>query len=181
MRPSGRVVKPIFAFPGRRRFALSCTLIATLLATGCAATRQIAPQPLVGAWRSSLQFESGAFATIKDLEFMYVFNAGGTLTESSNYDAAPPVQPAYGVWREVGPNEFEAKYEYFATAPSAHDEFLKGAGWLPLGRGVFTERIKLSDDVQSFTSTIRYDALGLRGEPLEGGGEARGTAVRIRF
>lgn len=174
-------MKPIFAFPGGRRFALSCALSATLLATGCAATTQIAPEPLVGAWRSSLQFETGAFAAIKDLEFMYVFNAGGTLTESSNYDAAPPVPPAYGVWREVGPNEFEAKYEYYATAPSGQADFLKGAGWLPSGRGVFTERIKLAADAQSFTSTIRYDALGLRGEPGEGGGEARGTAVRIQF
>jgi hypothetical protein len=27
---------------------------------------------LVGEWRAQLQFTSGAFATIKDLEFMYV-------------------------------------------------------------------------------------------------------------
>ncbi len=29
---------------------------------------------LVGEWRAQLQFSSGAFAPIKDLEFMYVFN-----------------------------------------------------------------------------------------------------------
>jgi hypothetical protein len=112
---------------------------------------------------------------------MYVFNAGGTLTESSNYDAAPPVPPAYGIWREVGPNEFEAKYEYFAAAPSEPEAFLKGTGWLPSGRGVFTERIKLSADGDTFTSAIRYEALGLRGEPVEGGGQASGRAERIRF
>ena len=136
---------------------------------------------LAGAWRSSVQFESGAFASISNLEFMYVFNAGGTLTESSNYDGAPPVPPAYGVWREVGRNEFEARYEYFATAPSARDEFLKGAGWLPSGRGIFTERIKLSPDGQSFESIIRYHALDERGEPVEGGGNAKGKATRIGF
>ena len=136
---------------------------------------------LVGAWRSTIQFENGAFASIRNLEFMYVFNAGGTLTESSNYDGAPPVPPAYGVWREVGPNEFEAKYEYFATAPSARDEFLKGAGWLPSGRGIFTERIELSPDGQSFESMIRYQALNERGEPMEGGGDAKGKGTRIGF
>lgn len=51
---------------------------------------------LVGAWRSQIRFNGGSFAEIKDLQFMYVFNAGGTMTESSNYDGAPPVPPAYG-------------------------------------------------------------------------------------
>src|SRR5205809_392830 len=68
---------------------------------------------LIGAWSGSVQFTTGAFATTKDLEFMYVFNAGGTMTESSNYDGAPPVPPAYGIWREVGERRYEAKYNYF--------------------------------------------------------------------
>ena len=154
---------------------------AALLAAGCTADQPVEPAPLVGAWRSSLQFETGAFAVIKDLEFMYVFNAGGTVTESSNYDGAPPVPPAYGVWRPVGPREFEVKYEYFATSPSPPEMFKSGGGWLPSGRGVFTERITLSADGQTFTSTIRYEALGVKGEPVAGSGEAQGRAVRIRF
>ena len=52
------------------------------------ATARATPTPdLVGQWRAKLQFTSGAFAPVKDLEFMYVFNLGGTMTESSNYDA----------------------------------------------------------------------------------------------
>ena len=164
-----------------RAFAISGVVTAALLAMACGAGEPSAPATLVGAWRSSLQFESGAFATIKDLEFMYVFNVGGTLTESSNYDGAPPVPPAYGVWREVGPGEFEAKYEYFATAPAETDAFLQGAGWLPSGHGVFTERITLSADGRTFTSTIRYEAFSQDGKPVEGGGEAKGRAVRIQF
>lgn len=156
------------------------SLIAMLLMSGCDTAPAAKPAALVGAWRSSLQFETGAFAPIKDLEFMYVFNAGGTMTESSNYDGAPPVPPAYGVWREVGPNEFEAKYEFFATAPSDPDAFLKGAGWLPAGRGVITERITLSADGQTFASTLHYQALGMQGESVEGGGAAKGQAERIR-
>src|SRR5262249_10929589 len=62
---------------------------------------------LNGEWRARLQFSSGAFASIKDLEFMYSFNQGGTMTESSNYDGNPPVPPAYGIWRRTGPKEFE--------------------------------------------------------------------------
>jgi hypothetical protein len=163
-----------------RKHTFLWPLIAMLAVSGCDTAPAAKQAALVGAWRSSLQFETGAFAAIKDLEFMYVFNTGGTMTESSNYDGAPPVPPAYGVWREIGPNEFEAKYEYYATAPSDSEAFLKGAGWLPSGRGVFTERIKLSADGQTFTSTIRYDAFDPKGEPVDGGGVAKGRAERIR-
>ena len=67
------------------------------------AASAVASPELLGEWRAQLQFTSGAFAAVKDLEFMYVFNSGGTMTESSNYDASPPVPPAYGIWRTVGP------------------------------------------------------------------------------
>jgi hypothetical protein len=155
--------------------------VAALLGAGCMGDHLAVPPALVGAWRSSIQFETGAFASIKDLEFMYVFNAGGTLTESSNYDGAPPVPPAYGVWRQLGPGEFEAKYEYYATAPSPPEAFKTGGGWLPSGRGVFTERITLSTDGQGFTSTVQYEALGVQGEPVAGSGNAKGRGVRIQF
>jgi hypothetical protein len=144
-------------------------MVLTLLSLSIACTSETATEsaPLIGAWRSTIEFETGAFAEITDLQFIYVFNAGGTLTESSNYDGAPPVPPAYGVWRRIGPKVFEARYEFFSTAPSEVDAFMKGAGWPPSGRGVFTERIEISADAQRFTSTIRYEAFGKRGEPVE--------------
>ena len=154
------------------------TLSAAALASGC--TMDTPAPALVGAWRASIQFETGAFAPIKDLEFMYVFNQGGTMTESSNYDAAPPVPPAYGVWRSVGPNEFELKYEFYSTAPSPADAFAGGAGWLPSGRGVITERVTLAADGQSFTSTMKYEAFDTKGQPVAGGGEAKGRGVRMQ-
>ncbi|HET9952183.1 MAG TPA: hypothetical protein VFS09_10350 [Candidatus Eisenbacteria bacterium] len=158
----------------------SAVLALMLIPSGCASNNAPRTAPLVGAWRSSVQFDAGAFAEVKDLEFMYAFHADGTMTESSNYDAAPPVPPAYGAWRETGPSEFEAKYEYFATTPSAPDAFKTGAGWLPSGRGVLTERIKISDDGDTFTSTLTYEMLDPQGKPAAGGGTAKGRAVRIR-
>ena len=163
-------------------------LLLTLLGAAC----RPAPRPvaagddpaldLIGQWRATLQFTSGAFAPVKDLEFMYVFNPGCTRTESSNYDAAPPVPPAYGIWRRVGPREFEAKYEFYLTkAPTAFAEIAKGGGWGPAGRGVFVERISLSEDGGSFTSKIRYDQFDTAGKPAEGGGEATGRGVRLAF
>jgi hypothetical protein len=142
-----------------------------------------APQDsLVGEWREQLQFATGAFAAVKDLEFMYVFNLGGTMTESSNYDAAPPVPPAYGIWRQAGPREYEAKYEYYATRPpAAFDEITSGGGWLPAGRGVFTERITLSEDGRTFSSQISYEAFDTAGQPTAGGGEATGHGTRLTF
>ena len=165
----------------RRVPPFHCLSLLALLACSPAPARQEVPPPIVGAWRASLQFSSGAFASIKDLEFMYVFNQGGTLTESSNYDGAPPVPPAYGVWRAISATEFEAKYEFYATTPSPPDAFKTGAGWLPSGRGIFTERIRLSADGKTFTSTITYEAFDTHGQPGEGSGAATGSAVRIGF
>jgi hypothetical protein len=147
-----------------------------------AASRSTAAVDLAGEWRAKLQFTSGAFAAIKDLEFMYVFNQGGTMTESSNYDASPPVPPAYGIWRRVGPKEFQAKYEFYVTrAPAAFGDIAKGGGWAPAGRGVFMERITVSDDGKSFTSTITYEQFDTTGKPAEGGGEATGRGVKLTF
>ena len=146
------------------------------------AASDAAPPDLVGEWRARLQFTSGAFASIKDLEFMYVFSQGGTMTESSNYDASPPVPPAYGIWRKVGASEFEAKYEFYVTkAPAAFDEIVKGGGWVPAGRGVFVERITVAQDGKSFTSKIKYDQFDAAGKPAEGGGEATGKGVKLVF
>jgi hypothetical protein len=91
------------------------------------------------------------------------------------------VPPAYGIWRSSGPNEFEAKYEYFATAASPPPDFMKGAGWPPAGRGIFIEKITLAPDGESFVSTIRYEAVDVSGEAVAGGGTARGRGARIRF
>src|SRR5439155_9709259 len=156
------------------------------LATGC---QQVpsgdADRPqrgLAGQWRSEVRFRDGAFAPINDLEFMYAFHADGTMMESSNYDAAPPVPPAYGIWRKVGPGRYEAKYEFYVTKPpAALDEIMKGGGWLPAGRGVLSETITLPDGADTFTSSIRYDPLDQAGRPIAGGGEATGRGVRLTF
>jgi hypothetical protein len=147
------------------------------LASGCARREN---NELVGAWRGKVQFKSGAFAAVKDLEFMYVFNEGGTMTESSNYDGAPPVPPAYGIWRRTGPGQFEARYEFYSTkSPANLDDIAKGGGWLPAGRGILSERIALSENGRSFKSTIKYNAFDQSGKSVEGGGEAETDASRI--
>src|SRR5271170_5189819 len=125
------------------------TLLAAFLVTSAwgdsAAPAKAAAAGLTGAWRARMHFTSGAFAEVKDLEFMYVYNAGGTLTESSNYDAAPPVPPAYGIWRAHGPNRFQSKYAFYVTkAPGSFQDITKGGGWSPDGSGVFTEEITLA-------------------------------------
>jgi hypothetical protein len=134
----------------------------------------------MGAWRGKVHFKTGAFAAVKDLEFMYVFNAGGTMTESSNYDAAPPVPPAYGVWRKIGSRQFEARYAFYITKPPmTFDEIAKGNGWMPAGHGVFVETITLSEDGRTFTSTMKYDAFDSSGKPTESGSEAETKATRM--
>jgi len=87
-----------------KRFLLpALVLVLALLLSSCTTVvhmeRSVGGDDLVGAWKGKVQFKTGAFAAVTDLDFLYVFNAGGTMTESSNYDAAPPVTPAYGAWK----------------------------------------------------------------------------------
>jgi len=157
------------------RFAL--TLLAAAACTSPRAETG-SSRSLVGAWTSKVEFRSGALTSYQDLEFMLAFADGGTVTESSNYDAAPPVPPAYGTWREVGPNRFRARYEFFLTrAATADEEERASGGWMPNGRGVLAEEIDLAPDGRSFTSTIRCDFFDAAGKPADGGGSgvARGT------
>ena len=167
---------------------LLMTLPAVLIATACGD----APSPrtsessergsLAGAWRSQIRFSGGALAEVKDLEFMYVFNVGGTMTESSNYDGAPPVPPAYGAWKKTGPQQFEARYAFYVTkAPGTFEDIAKGGGWLPTGYGVLTEKVTLSDDGKSYKSTIIYAAFDPTGKPVEGGGIGKGAGTRMEF
>jgi hypothetical protein len=103
------------------------------------------------------------------------------MTESSNYDAAPPGPPAYGVWRKTGPRQFEAKYMFYATKPPDAPESLAKVGWLPSGHGVLTERITLSDDGKTFKSGMTYAAFDSDGKEAEGAGVGIGTGTRIGF
>ena len=166
----------------KKQIMIGIFLLAGLLASGCRTRERSKHNELVGAWQGKVQFKSGAFAAVKDLEFMYVFNVGGTMTESSNYDGAPPVPPAYGVWRKTGPRQFEARYEFYSTkSPANFDEIKGGGGWLPSGRGVLLEHITLSKDGRTFTSVIKYNAFDKNGKSTESGSEAETEAVRMEF
>ena len=157
-------------------------LLAALCLGGCANAPTFTDPGLVGAWRGHVQFKNGAFAEVKDLEFLYAFNAGGTMTESSNYDGVPPVAPAYGVWRKVGDRTFEARYEYYWTkAPATFDELAKGGGWMPGGRGVLVQTITLSADGNSFDSTIKYTVLNAQGKATDPVSEASAQGARMQF
>ncbi len=164
---------------------LAALLIATFFSAvpgTCVAATGKGGDNLVGAWRGKVQFTSGAFAEIMDLEFMYAFNAGGTMTESSNYDAAPPVPPAYGVWRKVGLRKYESKYHFFQSkAVTTADELVKGGGWGPDGYGILTQTITLGADGNSFNSRIALELFDKNGKSVKGGGEGTATGQRIRY
>ncbi|MBA2687558.1 MAG: hypothetical protein H0U64_05615 [Gemmatimonadaceae bacterium] len=160
-----------------------------LIATGCREDASLQSSEssqgasLEGAWRSQVHFRGGILAGMTDLEFLYAYNAGGTMTESSNYDeAANSSPPAYGVWKKTGPGRFETKYVFFQTrAPGPVDGIASAGGWLPAGHGVLTETITLSSDGTSYTSTIKYASFDKNGKPMEGGGDGFGAGTRIGF
>jgi hypothetical protein len=162
-------------------FAIAIS-VATAFATDATAQSRASGDDLVGAWRGKVAFTSGMFAELKDLEYMYVFHADGTMTESSNYDAVPPVPPAYGVWRKTGPRSFEAKYTFFQSKSVANSqELMKSGGWGPGGYGIIRQSFTLSGDGNSFSSKISVDMFDAAGKPI--GGKSPGTASgsRIRF
>ena len=165
-----------------RTFAMLVAFAIALVAvTGLAQSRG-GSDNLAGAWRGKVQFATGAFAEVKDLEFMYAFAADGTLTESSNYDAAPPVPPAYGVWKKVGVRKYEAKYQFYQSkAVSSADELVKGGGWAPAGYGTLTQKITLSADGNAFESTIRLELFDKEGKTVAGGGDGTASAKRLGF
>src|SRR4051812_44338466 len=141
------------------------------------------PGNLVGAWRSKIAFRSGPLAEMKDLEFLYAYNAGGTMTESSNYDeAANSSPPAYGVWKQTGPRIFETNYVFYTTkAATPGDGAHGGNDWWPAGHGVLTETITLAEDGQTYASTIRLATFDSSGTPVAGDGEGTGAGTRIGF
>jgi hypothetical protein len=162
--------------------AFAIALFAGAGPTICVAQSGNGSDNLAGAWRGKVQFTSGAFAELKDLEYMYAFAAGGTMTESSNYDAVPPVPPAYGVWKKTGPRKYEAKYQFYQTkAVSSADDLIKGGGWLPDGYGTLTQKFTLSADGNSFDSRITLEMFDKQGKAVTGGGEAAASGTRIRF
>ncbi len=157
-------------------------LFATASPSPCLAQTGNGSDNLAGAWEGKVQFKTGAFADTKDLEFMYAFMAGGTMTESSNYDAAPPVPPAYGVWKKVAARKYEAKYRFYQSkAVSSADELVKGGGWAPGGYGILTQKITLSTDGNSFESGITLELFDKDGKVMAGGGEATASGKRLGF
>jgi hypothetical protein len=138
---------------------------------------------LVGAWRSKVVFRGGPLAEMKVLEFLLAYNAGGTMTESSNYDeAANSSPPAYGVWRQTGARSFETKYLFFTTqAPDSGAGVTNRSDWWPAGHGVLTEAITLSEDGQTYVSTITLALFDKSGAPIAGGGDGTGAGTRIAF
>ena len=162
--------------------AFVIVLFASVAPIACLAQAGRSSDNLAGAWEGKVQFTSGAFAEAKDLEFMYAFAAGGTMTESSNYDAIPPVPPAYGVWKQVGIRKYEAKYRFYQSkAVSSADELVKGGGWAPDGYGTLAQKITLSADGNSFESTITLELFNKDGKRMPGGGQATADGKRIHF
>lgn len=139
------------------------------------------PADLSGTWTTKVQFTTGAFSGINDLEFMTVFNKGGTMTESSNYDGLPPVPPAYGIWKKTGSNRYEARYAYYVTKPPLKfEDVSNGGGWLPDGKGLIHEKITLARNGQTYKSTITlklYDAKGRAGQIWSG----HCSGIRMKF
>ena len=162
-------------------------LSAVLFITGCGnsqSSKSVSADRgmLVGAWRSKIVFRSGSLAGMKDLEFLYSYNAGGTMTESSNYDeAANSSPPAYGVWKQVTPQTFQTKYVFYTTREPGPGDGASKSDWGPAGHGVLTETITLSAEGQTYASTIKLATYDRTGRLIDGGGEGTGAATRIVF
>ena len=163
-------------------FSIGLLAAMFMVTFSCGEHKSLQTDELIGAWKGKVQVKTGALAEIKDFEFMWVFNNGGTMTESSNYDGVPPTPPAYGIWKKTRDKQYEARYEfYFTKIPASYEDLSKSGGFLPAGYGVLTEKITLSDDGKSYKSTINYDSFDQTGKQLSSGDEANAEAKRMEF
>ncbi len=147
----------------------------------CGSTPAPQSDPLVGAWKGPVQFNSGVYAEINDFEFMRVYNTGGTMTESSNYDGVPPTPPAYGLWKKTSSGHYLARYRfYWNNMPASFEEMSENGGFAPGGWGVLEENIVLSDDGNSYKggiTAVLFDKMGTRIDSTSGSV----SAERIKF
>ena len=162
---------------------LTVLFVVMILSTfSCTKRSESRKENLVGAWKGKVQFNTGVYTEIKDFEFMYVFNSGGTMTESSNYDGVPPTPPAYGIWKKTGEKEYEARYEfYWNNVPASYEELIKAGGFSNAGYGVLSEIITLSDDGKSYSSTIKFNLFDQTGKQLVSKEEGTAEAKRMEF
>jgi len=166
------------------RSVLSVGLLIVILvgSFSCGEQKNLQTDELVGAWKGKVQFTTGIYAEIKDFEFMWVFNSGGTMTESSNYDGVPPTPPAYGIWKKTGEKEYEARYEfYWNKVPASYEELAKTGGFPNAGYGVLSENITLSDDGKSYSSTIKFNLFDQSGKQTVFNEEGTAEAKRMEF
>jgi hypothetical protein len=166
------------------RSVLSVGLLIFILAGSFSCREEQNPQPdnIVGAWKGKVQFNTGVFAEINDFEFMWVFNSGGTMTESSNYDGVPPTPPAYGIWKKTGDKQYEARYEfYWNKVPASFEDLAKAGGFPNAGYGVLSEKITLSDDGKSYNSTIKFNLFDQSDKQTVFNDEATAEAKRMEF
>jgi hypothetical protein len=113
---------------------------------------------------------------------MWVFNEGGTMTESSNYDGVPPTPPAYGIWKKTGEKQYEARYEfYWNKVPASFEDLTKAGGFPNVGYGVLSEKITLSEDGKSYSSTIKFNLFDQAGKQTVFNDEATAEAKRMEF
>jgi len=56
----------------------------------------------------------------------------------------------------------------------------QGGGWSPGGHGVLTQSITLSEDGNSFDSTIKYEVFDQAGKPTDPASEASAQGARIK-
>lgn len=161
------------------------TSVGSMLSFAVFAAVVSAPQKtsvdFVGTWTTKVQFVTGAFASVKDLEFMMVINREGTMTESSNYDGAPPVPPADGIWRKTGTRKYEAKYVFYQPNPPAEFKTIQdGGGWMPAGKGILIDKITLAPNGQTYKSEITMKMFDSKGKVLETS-KAVANGVRMKF
>ena len=163
---------------------LSAGLLSGLLIIlfSCGEQKNPQSEDIVGAWKGKVQFKTGVYSEIKDFEFMWVFNSGGTMTESSNYDGVPPTPPAYGIWKNTGDKQYEARYEfYWNKVPASFEDLTQAGGFPNAGYGVLSEKIILSADGKSYNSTIKFNLFDQAGKQTVFNDEATAEAKRMEF
>ena len=167
-------------FLGRSTAGVGLLGVGALLATASPACAQTDDEnALLGAWRAHVAIDSGPLAGVP-FQFLLAYAAGGGMVESSNFDEAPPVPPAYGSWVATGQRTFRSTYLFFTTSPPGSPNTLATAGWSFSGTGKLREQITLGRDGSTYSSRLYYQLFDANDKALPGQlGAGHATASRI--
>ncbi|MGB7924501.1 MAG: hypothetical protein WCF57_14765 [Pyrinomonadaceae bacterium] len=138
-----------------------------------------AVEPIIGSWEATFTSVERPLP-YPPIPALLTFTADGTVVETDGSLIVPVVNPdeptlyaspSHGVWRKIGTNLYEVKFESMFVNSEA--KFL--------ARGVVTARIRIDPPGDTFRGTDTFQVFNPDGTPTPDTAQERNKGKRIKF